>query len=232
MWYPWRGNHCFDWRRWSQLCHSVGRWELKSFCLNILNLVHQPIRPPPQTNSCVHQQKIAGITSMALSRSCPDCRRIDKDMPALNFLPLGWDKYDLFFCAGICCCWRIGWLVPEFCADAPSWGRGLGSRSQPSYCSERCFRGFHPGRKAQGVRRIGRSNYKKWGEELWLKRHVFYRMMHPFLLIDNHDNGFWIVILIIFLDIFLDNHNWAKLELQSLEHIRCLNITLTHGISG
>ena len=41
-----------------------------------------------QNPLCVHQQRVAGTTLAALSRSSPDCRRIDAAMPVLLF-PLG-----------------------------------------------------------------------------------------------------------------------------------------------
>ena len=115
------------------------------------------------------QTYFPGTMWTALSRSSPNCRRIDTGMPALLFL-LGWDQSNPVFLkplhfAGFSCCRRIWWIqLPFFCADPPPWSRGLDFPPHPSKSIVRCS-SFDCGRQAQGDWGLGWRFLQIWGDD-------------------------------------------------------------------
>ena len=107
---------------------------------------------------------ITGTTLAVLSRSSPNCRRIDGTMPALLFLQLGWDQSKPYS-AGVCCCWRMGRIQQTFiCLHSSLW-RILDIPRLPSksivWCSS-----FSCGRQDQGDRGFGWTTFHQiWGEK-------------------------------------------------------------------
>ena len=117
------------------------------------------------------QTYFPGTMSTGLSRSSPNCRRIDTAMLALRFLPLGWDQpnppFKPLHSAGFCCCRRRRWIqIIFFCADPPPWSRGLDSPPLPSQSIARCS-SFDCGRQAQGDWGLGWRRFLQiWGDQL------------------------------------------------------------------
>ena len=113
----------------------------------------------------------SGTTSAVLSRSSPNCQRIDLGMPVLLFLTLGWDQPNPpSKSAGTCCCRRTQWTTniwiqwPFFCADPPPWSNSLDSPRLPSTWIVGAGR-INFGRQAQGEWRSECRVLQIWGDD-------------------------------------------------------------------